>query len=353
MEAKNFFSTQNSRIGFHYFPDTLHYRESDLRAWLPQLKAFQTSWLVIHSELQRAIPEVFIVGLVKAGIQPVIQFDINLERPPKDAELSLLLSAYKRWGAKYVILSQRPNSYISWNPVNWANRDLVEHFLEHYLPLARLALGHGMLPLMPPLQPGGNYWDTSFLRVMLQSLMEKKENELLEKFILSAFPWTQGHSLNWGAGGPAQWPDARPYALSAGEQDQRGFHVFDWYQTIFQEVVGQTCPIFLLQAGAAHDPAQSHLMTDVHQHADINLAIVRLLKKEQISTPEDPKVLLRPIDDAVVSCNFWLLAASPSSLHAEDAWFMENRRPKPIVDSLEEYLNPCKETQTAVCGCRV
>ena len=28
-----------NRIGFHYFPDTAHYRESDLRAWVPELQA--------------------------------------------------------------------------------------------------------------------------------------------------------------------------------------------------------------------------------------------------------------------------------------------------------------------------
>ena len=28
----------NNRIGFHYFPDADHYRESDLYTWLPELK---------------------------------------------------------------------------------------------------------------------------------------------------------------------------------------------------------------------------------------------------------------------------------------------------------------------------
>jgi hypothetical protein len=235
--------------------------------------------------------------------------------------------------------------------VNWANKDIVGYFLEHFLPLARLTLDHGMLPLMPPMQPGGNYWDTSFLRMMLQSLVEKNENDLLDQLVLTAYAWTHGHTLNWGAGGPSHWPEARPYVLPPGQQDQRGFHAFDWYQAVFQEVLGKTCPIFLLQAGAVHDPLQPHGMTDVDQHDDINLSILRLLKKEQITTPENPKHMLLPIDDSVVACNFWLLTASPSSPYAEDAWFLENRRPKPIVASFERCLTSCKEEQTTVCGC--
>ena len=72
------FPARKSRIGFHYFPDTLHYRESDLQAWLPELADMGVSWLVLKSDIDRAIPEAFIRGLLLKGIEPVIQFDFSL-----------------------------------------------------------------------------------------------------------------------------------------------------------------------------------------------------------------------------------------------------------------------------------
>jgi hypothetical protein len=355
MEAmKTFFSQKNTRIGFHYYQDTLHYRQSDLYAWIPQLKAFNTSWLVLKSDIQRAIPEFFISGLVDSGIEPIIQFNLNLERPPQESELSLLLSAYKKWGAKGIILTERPNIHTAWNMVNWANKDLVQHFLAHFLPLAKLTLDHGLLPFMPPLQPGGNYWDTSFLRGVLEHLVAGGEKDVLDHFVLTAYGWTHGHSLNWGAGGPREWPGARPYLACPGQEDQRGFHISDWYQTIFQEVLGQTCPIFLLQAGAVHDPMQPHDAVNLDQHTDSNMSILRLLMREKITTPEDPKTMLRSIDDSVVSCNFWLLAADPADSLAADAWFCENRRPKPVVNKMEEYFAISRDgTSQGNCSCEM
>ena len=349
MEAtRTFFSDQNTRIGFHYYPDTLHYRQSDLQAWLPQLKAFNASWLVLKSDVQRAIPEFFINGLAQSGIEPIIQFNLNLERPPQNADLSLLFCAYKKWGANGIILTERPNIHAAWNMVNWANKDLVQHFLAHFLPLAKLALDHDLLPFMPPLQPGGNYWDTSFLRGVLESLVETREKEFLDHLVLTAYAWTHGHSLNWGAGGPRQWPGARPYLTCAGQEDHRGFHIFDWYQTIFQEILGQTCPVFLLQAGAVCDPMQPHDSVNLDQHTDSNMSILRLLMREKLTTPEDPKTILRAIDDSVVSCNFWLLVADTEDPLAEDAWFRENRRPKPIVNKMEQYFSANEQKKSRI-----
>ena len=38
---------QKTRIGFHYFPDTLHYRDVDVNTWLPELQALAASWLTV------------------------------------------------------------------------------------------------------------------------------------------------------------------------------------------------------------------------------------------------------------------------------------------------------------------
>lgn len=112
-------STRSTRLGFHYYPDTLHYRESDLEIWLPELKALGASWLVLQSSIERAIPESFLCGLLQASIEPVITFNLSLPNPASVADLRTLLEAYARWGARYTVLFDRPNSRSSWSSAAW------------------------------------------------------------------------------------------------------------------------------------------------------------------------------------------------------------------------------------------
>ncbi len=55
----------------------------------------------------------------------------------------------------------------------WARQDLVERFLDRFLPVAAAAIEEGINPILPPLEPGGSYWDTSFLQSMLTSLVRR------------------------------------------------------------------------------------------------------------------------------------------------------------------------------------
>ena len=329
------FTNHTNRLGFHYFPDTLHFQQSDLRTWLPLLKSMHASWLVLRSETRRAIPEYFLSELISNGIEPVIDFDLCLDQATHTADLAPLLSAYAKWGVRGVILSQRPNTYVAWEK---SNHDLPEHFLSHFLPLAEQALDHGLNPFFPPLEPGGNYWDTIFLRTCLEALKQQEKHPLLQNLVLTAFAWTHDHHLNWGAGGPRYWPHARPYHLPAGQEDHRGFRIFDWYQTICQDVLGHSCPIFLLQAGAPKDPRQLPEPLQPDQHTDIHLSIARLLLGEKITAPEDPKMLLRSMDENILACNFWLLAADQHNPAASHAWFLPDGTHKPIVTSLIEHF---------------
>ena len=58
-----------NRFGIHYFPDSLHYGENDLKLWLPRLQQLNAGWLVVNSPTSRAIPEEFIGGIAQAGIR--------------------------------------------------------------------------------------------------------------------------------------------------------------------------------------------------------------------------------------------------------------------------------------------
>ena len=64
----------NQKLGIHYYQDTLNYKESDLHKWLPRLKELNISWLTLLSDVDRAIPEQFLRGVIDSGIKPIIHF---------------------------------------------------------------------------------------------------------------------------------------------------------------------------------------------------------------------------------------------------------------------------------------
>jgi hypothetical protein len=313
---------ESSRLGFHYFPDSLHYREVDLQTWLPELQAMGASWLVIRSEVDRAVPEYFLRGLKRAGIEPVIQFQFNLDCLPNLKEISTLLEVYARWGARYLIFFDRPNIRAAWPSTGWVQQDLVERFLDRFLPVANLAMKMGMIPVFPPLEPGGSYWDTAFLRSALEAIQRRKQEQLLGSLVLSAYAWTGSRSLNWGAGGPERWPTARPYMMQLEGQDQRGFRIYDWYQAVARSVLMHDCPVILLQAGLPGDPMtiKPEALSSA-EYVQAGQHITRLLAGEQVQDPLDDETVLEPIPAQVIACNYWLLAAEPSSAFHQQAWF--------------------------------
>jgi len=190
----------NNQFGIHYFLDTLHYRQEDLKIWLPVLKDLRIGWIVLKSEKNRAIPEDFLKSLLKEGITPIIEFNLPLRSNIGTRDLKILLQVYAKWGVKYCVFFDRPNQKDSWTDNNWAQNDLVDRFLDQYIPLAKFALDEGLLPVFPPLEPGGNYWDTAFLRSCIKSLVRREQNQILEDLVLSAYAYTHRHDLNWGKG---------------------------------------------------------------------------------------------------------------------------------------------------------
>ncbi len=330
---------QNTRIGFHYFPDTVHFRESDLHAWLPELRSLGASWLTLVAPSDRAIPEYFLQGLIASGIEPILHFQLSLKEPAQTSDLKIFFDSYAKWGVHYVVFFDRPNSRSSWSASSWAQEDLVERFLDRFVPLAEAALQAGLTPVLPPLEPGGDYWDTAFLASTLRSLQRRSQTQLLEKLGLSAYVWSGEHSLNWGAGGPERWPGARPYFTPANEEDQRGFRIFDWYLAISQSILGRACPVLAFGAGTALDhsitPAPAINPT---AHAQTQLTIARLLSGETVNDTEKPQAILDPIPTAVLACNFWLLAAAPASRFLAQAWFQPGSQTLPVVGTFRQWV---------------
>ena len=327
----------NTRLGFHYFPDTDHFRESDLRLWLPRLRSLGATWLTLVAPSSRAIPELFLDSLLSEGIEPILHFPFSLDSSPPAQELQSLLSIYSRWGIHYVIFFNRPNSRAAWSTTAWTQNDLVERFLDRFLPLAGAASAEGLVPVFPPLTPGGDYWDTSFLRAALQAIDRRGHDQLLESLVLSAFAHAGDRPLNWGCGGPERWPAARPYFTPSGYQDQRGFCIYDWYIAISEAVIGRASPLLLLGLGGHLCNSNSaRLDEDAHIQSILAMAHALAIPAKPKEHGQYPAELLDPLPPQVLGGNFWLLAADPKSPYLSETWFKPDGEQLPVVRAMRQ-----------------
>lgn len=321
-----------SRLGFHYFPDTLHYTARDLQTWLPLLMRLKVGWLVLESSSARAIPEEFIRGLIHQGIIPLIQLPFSPSAPPAFKEVATIIEAYIKWGCRYIQIFDRPNLKSTWGTSYWTHPDLTEAFVDAFLPWAQWIVKCGGNPILAPLYPGGDYWDTAFLQNVLIILERRHQYDIIENLHLSAYAWTHDHPLEWGQGGPLAWPEARPYDQNAQTQDHRGFRIFEWYEAIAQAVLERSLPIHLYHAGLPCDPLSfSHHPNSCHP-TELPAIQEVFLSLSSISSPAH--------DDYppyLASCNFWLLAASADSPFDSQSWFQEG---KPLTPILTQWLDP-------------
>jgi hypothetical protein len=301
-------------LGFHYFPDELHYRRADLQAWLPELLALDAKWVTLIGSMTRAVPEAFIRGLLDAGVEPIIHLPAVPTRPDPQhvagATLSQLFTSYARWGVRFVTVFAEPNMRAAWAPKDWGQAGLVDRFLDLLLPVLKAQMEAGLQPVFPPLRAGGDYWDTAFLDASLTGLIERGKIDLARELSFAVNLWTFNRPLDWGKGGHIRWPNARPYLTPPGSQDQRGFHLFEWYDEIIEARLGELRPFVTLAGGPRlgdHTDA-TFPPTDDLRHASCIQDITNTLHEERL-----PKHLL--------NVNLWLLAAGEGSPFAAEAWY--------------------------------
>jgi hypothetical protein len=333
-----------NRFGLHYFPDQVHYRQADLNTWLPQIKSLGAGWLTLLSAPDRAIPEFFLRTLLQEGIQPIVHFNLPMQYGTNQKEIQLILEQYARWGVRFVCLFDSPNTRAAWPAAAWSRAELVERFLDGFAPLAQRVANAGMLPVFPPLQPGGDYWDTAFLYAALKGLQRRVAPELLSSMALGAYAWAGNYPLNWGAGGPERWPKARPYTRSLSTQDHMAFRIFDWYLAIARSVLGVEMPILLLRAGSRlGDAGHPHLPAiDLEAHTRTNFSLIQALA----NAPAIADLDLEAVSQRVLACNFWLLSALPASPHKAQAWFQPDGSHLPIVDRIQSWFATAVRDET-------
>ncbi|MFQ5407639.1 MAG: hypothetical protein ACE5FI_04355 [Anaerolineales bacterium] len=297
-------------IGFHYYPDDVHYREADLRAWLPELDSLRATWLTLRSTPARSVPEGFVRGLVEAGVEPIIHIRPKYVAPQALSELEPLLQAYARWGVRYVACFDRPNERAMWPAGEFERAKLVERFLDLWIPVATAAQRQGLVPVFPPLKQGGTYWDTSFLQAALAGLQRRRQTALLDELVLGCYAFAGVEAPEYGAGGPAAWPQSQPYHTPLGSQDQRGFRSFEWYAAVAASELGAPRPILMIAGGARlgdSDPQTGEIVAD-DWHATCNAQIAQMM-------------LDGSLHEALLNVNYWLIAAENGDPAALAAWF--------------------------------
>ncbi len=297
-------------IGFHYYPDDLHYRTHDLQAWLPELRGLGARWLTVVGSLTRAVPEPFLRGLRENDIEPIVLIPAGPVRALDAAALAPLFNSYARWGVKYVSVFAEPNARSSWSPSDWSKTGIVDRFVEIMAPIWRAQHAAGLTPVFPALKAGGEYWDTAFLEAALVGLQRRNQHELLNNLAFALNTWTFNRPVAYGAGGPAKWPGARPYLTTPGVEDQRGFHVFDWYNAIFDQHLGERRPLISLAGGPRLGDQTDPALPSVNEarHASCTKEIMALVNDNQLPAN-------------LINLNFWLLTADAASPFAREAWF--------------------------------
>jgi len=311
-------------LGFHYFPDESHYRALDLQVWLPELRALGAQWLTLVGSLTRAVPEPFIRGLIEAGIAPVVHIPATPVHVVDLPTLEPLFKTYARWGVRYVVLFSEPNARTAWSPSEWGKTALVERFLDALIPALQAQAEAGLHPIFPPLKAGGDYWDTGFLEAALAGMARRGQSDLAQQLTFAVNLWTFNRPSDWGAGGLKRWPEAKPYLTPPGSQDQRGFHLFDWYTEIILDRLGEARPLVCLAGGPRPGDQTDPAFPPVNEarHASCTQGIVQAALGGALPTH-------------LLNVNFWLLGASEGSPFAQDAWYRGNGSTLAAADVLK------------------
>ncbi|MDH3942839.1 MAG: hypothetical protein OEV06_01930, partial [Anaerolineae bacterium] len=281
------------------------------------------------------IPEQFLRGVIEAGIEPILQFEFRPGCGVCSEDLGSMLDAYSNWGVHYVSPYREPNLITNWSATGWSESRLVERFVAKFLPLAERISSAGMHPVFPPLAPGGDYWDTAFLRTALEIISADSKKAMLERLVLGLYAWAGDREICWGAGGPERWPRTKPYTTPEGSEDQMGIRIFDWYKVISEAAFGKSLPMLVLAGGSAPGKGIFDQHTaEGRSHADRNLEIAQALSATKGIAGD-----LETVPDELLNFNFWLLNQGDDEAEADSAWFDHEAEEKETAAAMIAWQN--------------
>jgi hypothetical protein len=304
----------DSGIGFHYFPDSDHYRREDADRWSPRLTELGASWLVMQTAPNRPVPDVFLQRIMLADIEPVVMIKPSRITPLDLTALAGTVRSLADSGVHYVVLFDRPNARDSWSAEEWNKPELVERFVDYLMPALETVAGENLIPVLPPLDCFGAYWDTSFFQAMVQSLKRRGGEPLISGAAVGINNFANDRPLDWGAGGPKAWPGARPYTEPVEGQDHRGFRLFEWYRPLLDQVLGQELP-FVVCANGPQRPIGGESIGDEVLYAERALAMARMMTDGALPA-------------TVLNHAYWVLAAERGDPAYRQAWFRADGVPR-------------------------
>lgn len=310
-------------LGFHYLPDADHYGREHLGPWLSELQAMGASWLVLVATPERPVPEFFLRELVATRIEPVVRLLAHPIGSLDARSLVETLRAYAACGVHYLTFYDRPNLIGQWASADWAKPALVERLVDLMRPCWEQAVAAGLYPVLTPLEPGGDYWDTAFLASILEALEQRGGAHLLDRLVVGAYLFAYNRPLSWGRGGPRRWPQSRPYATPPGAEDQRGFRLFDWYDEIVRQRLGRPLPIIALGGGVVigDDQGEGFPPIDEEAHAQRSLEMAR-------------QMMVGELPESLFNLAFWLLCAGEDLSLEPAAWYKGDGTKLAAVEAL-------------------
>lgn len=320
--------SRGTGIGFHYFPDDSHYRSSDIEYWLPELQNLGASWLTLVSSTNRSIPETFLSPLIQSGIEPIIHIKTDYIKPLDPDVIDSTMRAYANWGVKYVCVFDCPNMRTSWKAGDFEQNNLVERFVDSWIPIAQLQIACGLPATLPPLYQGGIYWDTSFLSTVLKAIIDRQHQEIMDNLTLGIYALAGPNPADWGRGGNKAWPASQPYRTPPGSQDQTGFWSFNWYAEVMEDVLGEIRPMLMIAGGARRgqiDP-RTNQKKDTAWHTTCNTTIANAMLSGHL-----PEYLL--------NVNYWLLCAQANDADSNDAWLPTKGAIAPAAKELKNMIS--------------
>jgi hypothetical protein len=310
----------DSGIGFHYFPDADHFGRQDADRWAPLLAELGASWLIIQTPPSRPVPDAFLQRIMLADIEPVVMIKPADIGPLDQSQLAATVQSLADSGVNYVVVFDRPNDRRSWSPQEWGKPDLVERFVDYLVPAIEVVIREALIPVLPPLDCYGAYWDTSFLQSMLQSLKRRGHESLIKGAAIGVYNFANNRPLDWGAGGPQVWPGARPYMDLADGQDHRGFRLFEWYRPIVERVLGYGLAFVACANGPQLPEADAGSDRELHSQRSVEMAQM---------------MISGALPATVLNHAYFLLAAEKNCSCYGQAWFHVDGKPRlPAAESL-------------------
>ncbi len=315
---------EDTGIGFHYVTATRHYDRHSLDFWLGELKELGASWLILPSTLEATIPEFFLRELIAAQIEPVILVDVRPIQPTDRLRLLEVCRGYAECGVYYLSIYPEPNLATRWRIEDWAAPGLVERFARVLIPALETVHAADLFPLISPLAPGGQYWDLTFLRVLLGCLARDLRREIRERLGICIHCDVGNRPMTWGMGGPSRWPYARPYDCPSGSQDHRGWSAFEWYDALVRELLGESLPIIC---------TRTRLVPG--DHDDPSLPVLDEIAHGMRSAEIARRVMDGDVPDYFFNTAFWALGAGDTDDDAY-AWYKRSTSVLPAVRALKQ-----------------